>query len=182
MHFDNPELSINKLHELFAIYFEQKAGNRLSMKHKTYFTFFRHVKEDLNDSCKAQYTLHKMKKKQKRAEEDCAEHTFTQTKCNKLVLLETSSAIREFPDLREPILLSDSAGGKNKNKTISRFCSWLANLYISVLELFPVRGHSFSQCNRHFGLVKSRLKKKTMTTTAKYYLEATVLCRQMPHV
>lgn len=85
----------------------------------------------------------------------------------------------DYPEATEVIFLSDNAGGQNKNKTMSAFCSWLARIFnVSILHLFPVRGHSYSQCDRNFGLFKGFIKKKAVITTAKPYLEAMVLCKK----
>ncbi|CAH1109344.1 unnamed protein product [Psylliodes chrysocephalus] len=58
-------------------------------------------------------------------------------------------------------LLSDNCGGQNKNKTMTQFCCWFARTHnVTVTQLFPIRGHSFSVCYRNFGLIRTVLKKK----------------------
>lgn len=84
----------------------------------------------------------------------------------------------EFPRVKKIVFLSDGAGGQNKNKTIVSFGCWFAKVYnVDITHMFPVRGHSFSQCDRNFGIFKTLLKKKEVITTVKPYLESMVLAR-----
>lgn len=46
--------------------------------------------------------------------------------------------------------------------------------------MFPVRGHSFGQCDRNFVLMKSGIKKQTEIETQEPYLENISLCRKIP--
>lgn len=65
------------------------------------------------------------------------------------------------PDSENIIFLSDSCGGQNKNKTVIRFCSWLsAKSNKKITHIFPIRGHSYCQCDRNFGNYGTILKKK----------------------
>ena len=87
----------------------------------------------------------------------------------------------EFSNVKKMILLSDACGGQNKNSVMTSFCSWLARVYeVEVTHLFPVRGHSFGQCDRNFRLIKSKLKKVETISTALPYLSAMVQCRTYP--
>lgn len=86
-----------------------------------------------------------------------------------------------FKEVKTVVLLSDSAGGQNRNSTMVKFCSWFSKVFgVEVLQLFPVRGHSFSQCDRNFGLVRSKIKKTEVIGTAKPWLQAIVEARQNP--
>lgn len=68
--------------------------------------------------------------------------------------------LQEFTAVKNIILLSDACGGQNKNIVIVSFCSWLAKVHkVEVTHVFPVRGHSFGQCDRNFGLFKRKVKK-----------------------
>lgn len=50
-------------------------------------------------------------------------------------------------------LYSDAAGSQNRNYLALRFFSLLSEKYqIEIQHLFPVRGHSYCQCDRNFGL------------------------------
>lgn len=56
-------------------------------------------------------------------------------------------------------LYSDAAGGGNRNYEILLFFSILAVLLqIQIQHSFPVRGHSYCQCDRNFGLYGSKKK------------------------
>lgn len=56
-------------------------------------------------------------------------------------------------------LLSDACPGQNRNYTVSKFLSATAVLKkIEILQLFPVRGHSYCQCDRNFGLYAKKIK------------------------
>ena len=64
-----------------------------------------------------------------------------------------------------------------------QFSLWVSKVFgVNVLQVFPVRGHSFSQCDTNFGLVKSYVKKEPTITTAKPYLEAMVHARKNPPI
>ena len=61
------------------------------------------------------------------------------------------------------------------------FCLWCSRVFnVEIIHLFPVREHSFGQCDRNFGIVRSYLKKEETISTAKKYLEAMVLRRENP--
>lgn len=73
--------------------------------------------------------------------------------------IESTSA--EVQDLQDIILFSDSAGGKNKNKEIVKYCTWLSmKKNVNITHIFPPWGHSYCQCDRNFELYGSILKKK----------------------
>ena len=92
-----------------------------------------------------------------------------------------SKKVNEYPNLKSIVLLSDAAGGQNKNSVMLRFCLWLSITFrVEVVHMFPVRGHSFGQCDRNFGLIKSKLKNKPQIETPELYLESIVECRQNP--
>lgn len=89
--------------------------------------------------------------------------------------------VENLSQIKTVVLLSDSAGGQNRNSTMIKFCSWFSKVFdVEILQLFPVRGHSFTQCDRNFGLVRSRIKKREVIGTAKPWLEAMVHARQNP--
>lgn len=77
--------------------------------------------------------------------------------------------------------LSDAAGGQNKNLLVTSFCSWLSMRFnVKVAHLFPVRGHSFCQCDRNFGLCGTKIKKEEKIHTLKKYVELLGNARQNP--
>ena len=68
--------------------------------------------------------------------------------------------------------MSDSCGGQNKNKTVVRFCSWLSVTFqVDITHIFPIRGHSYCQCDRNFGCYETILKRKQIVETPNEYLE-----------
>lgn len=58
-------------------------------------------------------------------------------------------------------LFSDSCPGQNRNHTFIRFCMGLveSKRFDNIIQRFPIRGHSFLDCDRTFGLFKRRIKK-----------------------
>lgn len=81
LYYDNPDLNVKKLFELFKEYFKEKTGEDLQMKYETYHRYFRTnsqyafrqprsdvcdfcsqskilLRENPNDPCKAKYDLH----------------------------------------------------------------------------------------------------------------------------
>lgn len=92
-----------------------------------------------------------------------------------------SKKLQDNLEITDIILLSDAAGGQNKNIIIVSVCMWLSRMFnVTITHLFPVRGHSFGQCDRNFGIIKSAIKKEETVPTAKKYLEAMVCCRKNP--
>ena len=79
------------------------------------------------------------------------------TVCNLLLY-----AIEEELKLRcydKIYLFSDSCGGQNKNYLVLKFLSLLSTHFqLEIQHLFPVRGHSYCQCDRNFGTYR-KLKK-----------------------
>lgn len=64
--------------------------------------------------------------------------------------------------------------------TMLRFCSWLSKSQnVSIIHLYPVRGHSFDQFDRNFVMMKSYIKKEECIEMTPY-LENIVTCRQNP--
>lgn len=59
------------------------------------------------------------------------------------------------------LLFSDSCPGQNKNHTLIRFCLGLveSGRFENIIQRFPIRGHSFLDCDRTFGLFKRSIKK-----------------------
>lgn len=89
--------------------------------------------------------------------------------------------LQKFPNTKTIVLMSDATGGQNRNATVTKFCTWFAKTHeIEVVHLYPVRGHSFSQCDRNFGLVRSKIKKREVIGSASPWLEAIVTCRENP--
>lgn len=89
--------------------------------------------------------------------------------------------IEKFPKIKKIVLLSDAAGGQNKNQTLMKFCLYIASNYsVEVIHMFPVRGHTFGQCDRNFGLIKSKIKPKEDIETVEQYLNLIQKSRSIP--
>ena len=77
--------------------------------------------------------------------------------------------------------MSDSCGGQNKNKTVVRFYSWLSVTFqVDITHIFPIRGHSYCQCDRNFGCYGTILKRKEIVETPNEYLEIMRSARNNP--
>ncbi|XP_046471097.1 uncharacterized protein [Neodiprion pinetum] len=89
--------------------------------------------------------------------------------------------LTENPELKKVVLLSDSCGGQNKNKTLVRYCAWLSvKMGVEINHIFPVRGHSYCQCDRNFGVYGTVLKKVETVENPIEYLEIMRTVRHKP--
>lgn len=80
--------------------------------------------------------------------------------------------LSENQNFKKIILFSDSAGGQNKNSHVVKFCTRLAQTYkTEITQVFPVRGHSYCQCDRNFGLYGKILKRKQRIESPEEYLD-----------
>lgn len=79
--------------------------------------------------------------------------------------------LQEYPLTKHIVFLSDSAGGQNKNSTVMRFCAWFSCVYnVTIKHILPVRGHSYGQCDRNFGLYGNMLKHVETIESAEQYI------------
>lgn len=70
------------------------------------------------------------------------------------------------------VLFSDAASGQNRNYTVFAFSSALSVKHnVEIWHVFPVRGHSYCQCDRNFGLYSQKKKKKERIETPDEYIE-----------
>lgn len=76
-------------------------------------------------------------------------------------------------EVKELRLFSDNCPGQNKNNTVVRFCQALVDTgrFEVVEHYFPIRGHSFLDCDRDFGLIKRTLRKIDRIYTLREYLK-----------
>ena len=89
--------------------------------------------------------------------------------------------MKVFKNVKKAILLSDSCGGQNKNLCVVMFCTWLSKSFgMEVEHIFPVRGHSYNQCDRNFGLYGTLTKRVENIEVPKQYLALMKECRQKP--
>lgn len=80
----------------------------------------------------------------------------------------------EIPDnIKHLILFSDGPFGQNKNHTVIRFLLSLCDnsFFETITYNFPVRGHSYSPCDRDFGTIKRIIRKVDRIYTPTEYAE-----------
>jgi hypothetical protein len=77
------------------------------------------------------------------------------------------------PTVKELHVFSDACGGQNRNNTLVRFLLALVSTgrFQKIHQYFPVRGHSFLQCDRNFGTVKRKIRRKDRIYTPEEYNE-----------
>ena len=90
-------------------------------------------------------------------------------------------AKKKFPNVTQLVFLSDACGGQNKNRTVINFSLWLSKEWgVDVLHLFPVRGHSYNQCDRNFGLYGTKIRKLARIEWRKRYVSILQNARSNP--
>lgn len=80
----------------------------------------------------------------------------------------------EIPNtVKHLVLFSDGPSGQNKNHTVTRFLMNLCDreIFSTITHNFPVRGHSYSACDRDFGSIKRMLRKVDRVYTPEQYTE-----------
>lgn len=63
------------------------------------------------------------------------------------------------PEVRHLIVFCDSCAGQNKNFTLFRFAYFLVHIIgrlDSFKMVFPIRGHSYMECDRNMGLINTK--------------------------
>ncbi|KAJ4437865.1 hypothetical protein ANN_13804 [Periplaneta americana] len=84
-------------------------------------------------------------------------------------------------NVKSVILFSDSCGGQNKNITVVNFCAWLSkSLNLNISHIFPVRGHSYNQNDRNFGMYGQVLKRVQTIEHPSQYLNIMTECCTKP--
>ena len=77
---------------------------------------------------------------------------------------------QEKKNAKEVFLFSDACSGQNRNWTVVAFLMAVATeLSLTITHVFPVRGHSYCQCDRNFALYSRQVKKtETIEVPADY--------------
>lgn len=89
--------------------------------------------------------------------------------------------LKDFPNIKKIVFFSDSCGGQNKNISVVMFSTWLAkSLNVTIEHIFPVRGHSYNQCDRNFGMYSILLKSLETIETAEQYTSIMLSARMNP--
>lgn len=75
------------------------------------------------------------------------------------------------PAIKELHVFSDACGGQNRNNTLIRFFLTLITLgrFKKIYQYFPIRGHSFLQCDRNFGTAKRLIRRADRIYTPNEY-------------
>lgn len=72
-------------------------------------------------------------------------------------------------------LFCDGCPGQNKNNTVIRFLMALSVQRNMMIHLyFPVRGHSFNDCDRNFSVVKRKIRREDRVFTHQQYIDLIV--------
>lgn len=80
-------------------------------------------------------------------------------------------------------LFSDACGGQNRNYNDLIFLSLMAKHFqIEIHHLYPVRGHSYCQCDRNFGLYGKKKKRKETVETINEYVEMIETAKKIPFI
>jgi hypothetical protein len=70
------------------------------------------------------------------------------------------------PEIKNIIIFSDSAGGQNRNYTVLKFLNYASIFYkVKITHVYPVRGHSFCECDRNFAAFSKSIKKRNLLNT-----------------
>lgn len=77
------------------------------------------------------------------------------------------------PDIKELHVFSDACGGQNRNNTLVRFFLALVatGRFSKIYQYFPVRGHSFLQCDRNFGTAKRKIRRMDRIYSTEQYVD-----------
>jgi hypothetical protein len=78
-------------------------------------------------------------------------------------------------EVEELEIFCDSDGGQNKNYTIFRFIHYIVNCVKSLQTIkitFPVRGHSYLECDKNVGLWNLKKRMETMDDFTNMILES----------
>lgn len=75
------------------------------------------------------------------------------------------------------IIFSDACGGQNRNYILVNFLLFCSIYYkIKIIQIFPVRGHSYCVCDRNFGIFSKKLKKYEKIEVPEKYVEILKEC------
>lgn len=76
-------------------------------------------------------------------------------------IFQTIRALNEnsLKNIKEFIFFSDATCSQNRCWTVSRFCLFIAIIFnVKVIQIFPVRGHSFNICDSNFSILARKIK------------------------
>lgn len=72
------------------------------------------------------------------------------------------------------VLFTDNCAGQQKNMTMVQYLSCLAmtGRFTQIIHRFPERGHSFLPCDRQFGLISNKKKRKRIYLSSRTILQS----------
>ncbi len=74
-------------------------------------------------------------------------------------------------------IFSDSCPAQNKNYAVLKFLNWFSvNFKAKIIQVFPVRGHSYCSCDRNFAIFSKSLKNIEIIETSETYIETLKNC------
>ena len=79
------------------------------------------------------------------------------------------------PEATELLLFCDSCAGQNKNWTMFRYIYSLVHVrkrFQKVLISFPIRGHSYMECDKDTGLINQKFKAEIPTDWISHFVQA----------
>ena len=80
---------------------------------------------------------------------------------------------------KEIFLFSDACSGQNRNWTMVTFLMTVAAEFgVTITHVFPVRGHSYCQCDRNFALFSRKVKKTERVETVHDYVQIVEKCKE----
>lgn len=95
------------------------------------------------------------------------------------------SILNEFKSqsYNQIFIFSDACGGQNRNYCMVGFLSLLSeHLQLEIHHLYPVRGHSYCQCDRNFGLYGKKKNKMQKIETEQEYIDLVRNSRSKPFI
>jgi hypothetical protein len=73
--------------------------------------------------------------------------------------------------IKSIIIFSDACPGQNRNYTILKFLVWVSMCFkIKIIQIFPVRGHSYCECDRNFANFSKFIKKIEKIESPEVYI------------
>ena len=93
----------------------------------------------------------------------CWDETIAKKGANEVISCLDHYFTRTLPDEVDTLnLYSDGCGGQNKNRFVIMYLYSLVKLgrFKKIKHVFPIRGHSFLPCDRDFGIIEQKKRKK----------------------
>lgn len=80
-------------------------------------------------------------------------------------------------------MFSDACGGQNRNYLLMMFLSLTSFTWqVEIQHIFPVRKHSYCQCDRNFGTYANKRKRAERIETEEEYIEIIKSAKNNPFI